>query len=218
MAGVNMVKDLFPTAFGVLVVLAALAAPANAAENAAHPAGHIPEVPAVATVGNTAEAEAILGAKLLVCNTCHGDRGAPKTAPTPIIWGLQENYLLKQLNDFQSGARKNDVMNWMATALSKAEVAPAAAYFAKKDWPARTANVASAAAPTAIAVCQICHQQNFVGGLPAPRLAGQTYEYLVEAMRRYAEGERTNSPEMIQIMKAMAPAERDAMARYIAGL
>jgi len=54
--------------------------------------------------------------------------------------------------------------------------------------------------------------------LPAPRLAGQSYEYLVEAMRRYAEGERTNSPEMSQIMQAMPPAEREAMARYIAGL
>jgi len=213
-----MFKDHFPTVFGVLVVVAALAAPANAAENAAHPAGHIPEVPAVATVGNTAEAEAILGAKLLVCSTCHGDRGAPKTAGTPIIWGLQENYLLKQLHDFQSGARKNDVMNWMATALSQAEVAPAAAYFAKKGWPARTTNAASAAAPAAIAVCQICHQQNLLGGLPGPRLAGQSYEYLIEAMSAFAEGKRTNNADMVKIMEAVSPADREAMARYISGL
>ena len=69
-----------------------------------------------------------------------------------------------------------------------------------------------------MAVCQICHQQNFVGGLPAPRLAGQRYEYLVEAMRSYAEGERTNNADMRKIMEAMSPAERDAMARYISGL
>jgi cytochrome c553 len=213
-----MINDHFPTVFGVLVVLAALAAPANAAEKAAHPAGHIPEVPAVATVGNTAEAEAILGAKLLVCNTCHGDRGAPRSAATPIIWGLQENYLLKQLHEFQSGARKNDVMAWMATALTQAELAPAAAYFAKKDWPARTTNAASASPPSSIAVCQICHQQNLVGGLPGPRLAGQTYEYLLEAMNRFAAGERTNNADMVKIMEAISPAEREAMARYISGL
>jgi hypothetical protein len=37
-------------------------------------------------------------------------------------------------------------------------------------------------------------------------------------MRRFAEGERTNSADMTNIMKAMAPAEREAMARYISGL
>ena len=172
----------------------------------------------MASPGNVAEAEAILGAKLLVCNTCHGENGIPRNAATPIIWGLQENYLVKQLHDFQSGNRDNEVMTWMATALSEAELAPAAAYFAKKNWPARSAGAASTSPPAVVAVCQACHQQNLAGGLPAPRLAGQRYEYLVEAMRRYAEGERTNNADMARIMEALPPAEREAMARYISGL
>ena len=207
-----MIINHFPPVFGILVVLAALATPANAADT------HIPERPAVATLGNVAEAEAILGAKLLVCNTCHGADGVPRSAATPIIWGLQENYLVKQLNDFHSGDRNSDVMTWMATFFSQAELAPAAAYFAKKNWPARSAGAASTSPPNGVALCQICHQQNLVGGLAAPRLAGQTYEYLVESMRRYADGERTNNPIMMAIMKATSPAEREAMARYISGL
>ena len=207
-----MIINHFPAGFGVLVVLAALAAPANAADT------HIPERPAVATLGNVAEAEAILGAKLLVCNTCHGADGVPRSAATPIIWGLQENYLVKQLQDFHSGDRDSDVMTWMATFFSQAELVPTAAYFAKKSWPARSTGATSVSPPPGVAVCQICHQQNFVGGLPAPRLAGQTYEYLVEAMRRYAERERTNNADMMKIMEAMSPAEREAMARYISGL
>jgi cytochrome c553 len=67
-------------------------------------------------------------------------------------------------------------------------------------------------------LCQICHQQNFVGGLPAPRLAGQRYEYLVEAMRRFADGERTNNTDMANLMKAISPADREALARYLSGL
>jgi cytochrome c553 len=205
-----MINNRLPTVFAVL---AALVAPAIAAEE------HIPERPALPSPGNTAEAEIILGAKLLVCNTCHGADGVPRNAGTPIIWGLQENYLLKQLHDFQSGERANDVMTWMATALAQPEVAPAAALFAKKSWPARpAAAAASASPPAAAAVCQICHQQNFVGGPAAPRLAGQRYDYLVEAMRRFAEGERANNADMANIMKAMAPADREAMARYISGL
>jgi cytochrome c553 len=206
-----MTNNHCPTVFGVLVVLAALVAPANTAE-------HAVEVPALATPGNAAEAKAILGAKLLVCNTCHGGDGVPRSAATPIIWGLQENYLVKQLHDFHSGVRDSEVMMWMATALTPEELAAAAAYFAKKNWPARAAGTTPASPPSAVAVCQACHQQNLAGGLPAPRLAGQRYEYLVEAMRRYADGERTNSPEMLNIMKALSPAEREAMARYISGL
>jgi cytochrome c553 len=206
-----MVNNHFPTVFGALVFVAALAAPVNAAE-------HAIERPALPTPGNAAEAEAILGAKLLVCNTCHGGDGVPRSAPTPVIWGLQENYLLKQLHDFQSGDRNSEVMTWMATALTDGELGSAAAYFAKKNWPARPAGATSASPPAIVAVCQACHQQNLAGGLPAPRLAGQTYEYLVESMRRYADGERTNNPEMMGMMKALSPAEREAMARYISGL
>jgi cytochrome c553 len=212
-----MINNRLPTVFNGLVVLAALAAlaaPANAAETAA--TEHAVEKPALPTPGNTAEAEAILGAKLLVCNTCHGDNGVPRSTAAPIIWGQQENYLLKQMHDFQSGGRDNEVMVWMATALTQAELGSAAAYFAKKSWPARSA--AATSPPAIVAVCQACHQQNLAGGMPAPRLAGQKYEYLVEAMRRYADGERSNNPEMMNIMKALSPDERDAMAHYISGL
>jgi cytochrome c553 len=194
---------------GILGILAAPATPANAAE--------LHEVPAVASPGNTAEAQVFLGAKLLVCNSCHGAEGVPRNANVPVIWGQQEAFLLKQMHDFQSGARDSEVMSWMSTALTPSEVEAAAAYLAKKNWPARSAGAASASPPAGVAVCVICHQQNFVGGLTGPRLAGQSYEYLVEAMRRFADGERKNSADMANIMKAMSPAEREAVAHYISG-
>jgi len=206
-----MTNNRFPTVFGVLVAVAALAAPANAVES------HIPERPAVASPGNAPEAEAILGAKLLVCNTCHGADGVPRSAGTPVIWGQEETFLTKQLKDFHSGERTSEVMTWMATALTPEEVGAAAAFFAKKTWPGRAGGGAAASAPAGVAVCSACHQQNLVGGLAAPRLAGQTNQYLLDSMRRYADGERTN-PVMVAIMKAISPADREAMARYISGL
>lgn len=218
---VNMINRHFPTVSAVLVVLAALAAPARAADVHAH------EVPAVATPGNVAEAEAMLGAKLLICNTCHGPDGVPRSAGTPIIWGQQENYLVKQMHDFQHGARDSDVMWWMATALSQAELERAAAFFAKKTWPGRPAAAATApvsagapmpAPPDGVAICEACHQEKLAGGLAAPRLAGQRYDYLIDAMDRYAEGGRTNNTDMMRIMEAIPSAEREAIARYIAGL
>jgi cytochrome c553 len=195
-----MINNHFPTVFAALVVLAALTAPANAAEQ----------------IAPTGERE--FGAKMLVCNTCHGAKGVPQNPTIPVIWGQQENYLAKQLHDFQSGDRNFEAMAWMTSNLSQSEMASAAAYFTKKSWPAKSASAASASPPAMAAVCQVCHQQNFVGGLAGPRLAGQSYDYLVEAMRRFAEGERTNNADMMNLMKAILPADREAMARYISGL
>jgi cytochrome c553 len=195
-----MINNHFPTVFAALVVLAALTASANAAEQ----------------IAPTGERE--FGAKMLVCNTCHGARGVPHNPTIPVIWGQQENYLTKQMHDFQSGDRNFEAMAWMTSTLSQSEVASAAAYFTKKSWPAKSAGAASTSPPAMAAVCQVCHQQNFVGGLAGPRLAGQSYDYLVEAMRRFAEGERTNNADMMNLMKAILPADREAMARYISSL
>jgi cytochrome c553 len=195
-----MTNNHVPTVFGVLAALAALAAPANAADALSSPS------------------QAEFSAKLLVCNACHGDNGAPKNATIPVLWGQQESYLAKQLRDFQSGSRNFEVMSWMTINLSPAELGTAAAYFAKKSWPARSAGAAPTSPPAMVAVCEVCHQQNFSGGLPAPRLAGQSYTYLVEAMRRFADGERTNNADMTKMMAAISPADREAMARYISGL
>jgi cytochrome c553 len=200
-----MITHRISTLFGALTVVVALAAPAGAAENTAN--------------AGTRE----FGAKLLVCNTCHGGGGVPSNPSVPIIWGQQENYLLKQLHDFDTKERNVEVMTWMSKTFTPAELAPTATNFAKKGWPAKKTNVAATTAPRGIAVCQSCHSQNFMGavqaeGMTTPRLAGQNYEYLVESMRRFAEGERTNNADMVQIMKGVSAADREAMARYLSGL
>ena len=88
----------------------------------------------------------------------------------------------------------------MAKTFTPQELGIAAAYFAKKKWPARSAAAASTPPPPGIAVCQVCHAAELpwcqaADGMAAPRLAGQSYEYLVEAMRRFAEGERKNNAD-----------------------
>ena len=192
--------------FGVLVFVAALAAPANAAQAIPDPS-----------------TDREFSAKLSVCNACHGVTGMRTNATIPVIWGLQENYLVKQVHDFERGDRNDEVMLWMAKTLTPQELGVAAAYFAKQKWPARSAGAASTPPPSGIAVCQACHATDFLGARQAeamagPRLAGQSYDYLVEAMRRFAEGERKNNALMMKMMAAMSPAEREAMARYLSGL
>ena len=78
--------------------------------------------------------------------------------------------------------------------------------------------VAASAPPKGIEQCQPCHQPNFEGGPPAPRLAGLSYEYLLAEMRSFATDARTNNEDMPKFMQALTDGEIDAMARYLSAL
>ena len=126
-------------------------------------------------------------AKAQVCAACHGDKGIPTDPKTiPVIWGQQESYLMKQLRDFRNGERPSAVMAPIAKGLAEGDLRKIAAYFAARTWPERRAPAKPPSPPKGIAQCQACHQPNLQGGMPAPRLAGLSYEYLVAAMRSFA--------------------------------
>jgi cytochrome c553 len=202
-----MINNRFSTVLGALILVATVAAPANTAEQAA---------------GDPATTREF-NAKMLMCSQCHGLNGAPVRPAIPIIWGQQENYLLKQLRDFRTKDRDVELMTWAAITIHQEEMTAVASYFAKKSWPARVTQAAATTAPRGMAVCQACHQADFRGapqaeGAPTPRLAGQSFEYLVETMRAYAAGERKNNATMAQLMAGIEPADREAMARYLSGL
>lgn len=166
-----------------------------------------------------AQAADEIEAKVQLCAACHGQAGVP-TDPktTPPIWGQQQSYLMKQLRDFRNGERPSAIMAPVAKGLDEGDLRKIAAYFAAKTWPAKRASGKPPAAPKDIAQCQACHQPDFQGGMPAPRLAGLSYEYLVGEMREFATGERANNLDMPKFMHALTERERDAIARYLAAL
>ena len=141
-----------------------------------------------------------------------------KRQSMPIIWGQQPSYLMKQLRDYRNGERDNPIMSPIAKGLAEEDLRKLAAYFAAKSWPAQPKPAAAASPPNGIAQCQPCHQPDFAGGPPAPRLAGLSYEYLVASMRSFATDGRTNNGDMPKFMHALTDSERDAMARYLSGL
>jgi cytochrome c553 len=158
-------------------------------------------------------------AKAQPCATCHGGKGVPTDPKTiPVIWGQQESYLMKQLRDFRNGERPSAVMAPIAKGVAEGDLRKIAAYFAAKDWPARPVPVKQPSPPKSIAQCQACHQPNFQGGMPAPGLAGLSYEYLVAAMRSFAKEERTNNLDMPKFMQMLSERERNAIARYVSAL
>jgi cytochrome c553 len=67
--------------------------------------------------------------KAAQCAACHGIDGISKMPDAPNLAGQTEEYLVKALNDFRSGARQNEQMSVMAKTLSDADVANLAAYY-----------------------------------------------------------------------------------------
>ena len=75
--------------------------------------------------------DAVAGkAKSATCAGCHGAAGISAIPMYPNLAGQKETYLAKQIKDFKSGARKDPTMNAMVAALSDADVANIAAYYA----------------------------------------------------------------------------------------
>ncbi|MBI1209700.1 MAG: c-type cytochrome [Azospirillum sp.] len=68
--------------------------------------------------------------KALQCQACHGLDGRGKIPEAPNLAGQVENYLVKALGDFRSGARRSDLMSIVAQGLKDPDIADLAAYYA----------------------------------------------------------------------------------------
>lgn len=168
------------------------------------------------------------------CAVCHGINGIG-LAPAVFVRlaGLSETYIAKQLHDFKQGTRDNPVMKPMAAALTDAEIAAVARYYAL--LPAPTAPAEQPAAPALLArgealardglwekdvpACFQCHGPNGKGVPPHfPRIAGQPSGYIAEQFDAWRSGRRKNDP--VALMKSVAerlsPDDIKAVAAFLA--
>ena len=162
--------------------------------------------------------------KTQVCAGCHGADGKPVDKTFPIIWGQQAGYLYIELRDFKRGDRKNDVMQPIASSMSRDDMQAIAEYFSQKPWPdlgqARASkDIAERASAANRSVgCTGCHLDHFQGDGSVPRLAGQSQEYLTKTITDFRTRARGNNPGMSDLMIATAPDDLAALEQYLAGL
>ncbi len=64
-----------------------------------------------------------------LCTSCHGSDGIGVSPMYPTLAGQHESYLIRALREYQTGYRKNPIMNAMAASLTPAEIRTVAAYF-----------------------------------------------------------------------------------------
>lgn len=152
------------------------------------------------------------------CFTCHGLEGQGDGDAAPRLAGLDAGYLLKQLEDYATGLRKDDAMAAIAARLSPAARVRVAGYYAGLAPPVTP--VAARAAPAAYAGCVDCHGANGEGaGQGGPALAGQPAAYLGEQMKRWRNGARRNDPRGVMriAVSELSDAEISQLSAWLAG-
>lgn len=167
------------------------------------------------------------------CQECHGADGLSVDAKIPNHAGQYAGYLGKQLADFQSGARKHDIMNIMAEDLNAADIADIGAYFAEQNAmrgdgsggnPLGRQLFNNGDPARGIPACAGCHGDNGKGrvnsGVIYPVIGGQRKVYLRSQLVNWKLGERGNSPGgvMNAVAKPLSEQEIEALADYLSGL
>ena len=163
-----------------------------------------------------------------VCVACHGEQGVSRAPEYPNLAGQSGAAIYKQLNDYRTGSRSNQLMTDIAKALDEDTLADIAAYYAAQ--PKRNPNPATLAeSPPAIVrlvelgdpsrnipPCAGCHRPGSGGPIETPILAEQMKEYIVAQLKMYASGDRGNDVygRMRTIAAKLTPAEIDGLATY----
>jgi cytochrome c553 len=176
------------------------------------------------------------GAPRSACHTCHGPNGeGDASGAFPRLTGQSTWYLYKQLKDYASGTRANEVMSPIAKTLADQDAQDVAAFYAAQTAAipggVREADpqllqrggaiAAQGLRGKGVEACVNCHGAAGEGMPPSsPALAGQFAPYTELQFRFWKEGQRRNSPlgVMEHIARQLSEDEVRALAAYFAAL
>jgi cytochrome c553 len=168
-------------------------------------------------------------AKVLeICASCHGENGVSASPDFPHLAGQSGAAIYKQLHDYRSGSRTNELMASLAKMLDETAIADVAAYYAaQRQRRPNPATLGASPEPIVrlvelgdparnIPPCAACHRQGSGGPIETPVLSEQQSEYFVQQMQMYASGQRRNDvyARMRTIAAKLTPAEITGLAAY----
>ncbi len=171
-------------------------------------------------------------AKSALCATCHGPDGNSELAINPKIAGQNARYMIKQMQDFKSGARPGPIMAAMVINLSDEDIEDLAAYYAAQTPTLLGADpevvelaeslYRSGVGELEVTACSACHSPTGTGNAPAgfPALGGQHPEYTLQQLKDFRSGARANDQDgmMRLVTERLTDPELEALASYLAGL
>ena len=167
------------------------------------------------------------------CMACHGSSGEGQAAAGfPRLAGQLPTYIVKQLQAFAGGQRKNPQMAPIASALNAQQMSDVADYYASlPGWKPNVKPLASA--PQAALGFKLATSGNWNNGLPAcfachgeggagvpphfPALAGQPSTYTRAQLKAWRSAARDNDPQglMKSVADKMSDEEIAAVSLYL---
>ena len=180
-----------------------------------------------------AQGDAAAGqAKSALCGSCHGVDGNSPLAMNPKLAGQSARYMVKQLQEFKSGARESAIMASMVLSLSDQDMEDIAAWYSSQQPTIQGANPESIElaerlyragnSEIAVAACSACHSPTGKGNAPAgfPLLSGQHAQYTLQQLKNFRSGARQNdgSAMMRTVVERLTDKELEALASYVSGL
>ena len=162
--------------------------------------------------------------KAITCTACHGPNGNSAMPQVPSLAGQTGRYLYLQLRDFQEGRRSNELMAPLVKDLSRDEMRELAAWFAAQKAAAQPFQPDAAKARLGKAkadetLCTMCHLGGFAGQNEIPRVAGQSFDYIVKQLTAFKDRTRTNDAgNMTSVAATLNAQDIDNLAQYLVGL
>ena len=147
--------------------------------------------------------------KLPLCATCHGTDGYAPQKIWPHLAGQSQQYLYKQLQDYQQGRRVSSIMQTYASLLSEKEMLELSKYYSMlPEKSTISSKPPSAKAETLykvgrskqkIPACIACHGVHGQGNGPAkyPKISQQHQAYLQEQLKAFKTKQRQNDTQHI---------------------
>jgi cytochrome c553 len=215
-------------AFGILPGSPARATPV--AHAAAQPVTQVAWT--VATLAEIEGADRKHGAQVAQerCVACHFPDGGSAAPTIPRMAGQSYFAIYKQMHDFRSGARVNEIMSQQVKGLDDKSIADVAAYFGHLQRgssdlpnpsfvPSEVQNlVVNGDVARGLPPCIACHGAGSGGPIEVPTITDQHQEYLQAQLAAFANGARHNDiyQRMRSVASRLTPHEMELLAVYYA--
>ncbi len=177
------------------------------------------------------------------CNSCHGqDAMGDDAMGTPRLAGQSSAYIAKQLKDYADDKRMDTVMyvmNANAKGMTDQDMKDVAVYVESLEYDSLASSdmdqvkelgnpvgvrylgksIAQYGAPErGVSACHSCHGYNGRGMPPIyPMIGGQKYVYLVNQLKQFRDGSRTNDEmgQMRAVVKNMSDEDIYNVATFL---
>lgn len=135
------------------------------------------------------------------CEGCHGVPESHNAYPSyhvPKLGGQNADYIEVALQGYRRGTRSHPTMQAQASSLTDQDIADVAAFFAARAGEAELGRSSASASVIEngkgrATACVPCHGEVGVSSAPQwPNLAGQHESYLLQAIKQYQSGQRSD--------------------------